>query len=121
MCVPQRVVLIRSASISHSTRVYRQVPTEELDNSNEDFVASSKRIATSTILVVLLLSWRFSDVLHSFDAFPTIEGGVRKKHDGKVKRSAPSVNGVPPRVTRNTRGLFFGDTTRAALATVTGR
>jgi hypothetical protein len=83
------------------------VPSEGLDNRNEDFVASSKRIGTSTILQVLRLSCRLSDVLHSFDVFPTIEGGVLKKSDGKVKRSAPSVNGVAPRVKENERGFFF--------------
>jgi hypothetical protein len=72
------------------------VPSEGLDNGNEDFVASSKRIGTSPILEVLLLSCCFSDVSHSFDASPTIEGGVLKKGEAKVKGSTPGVNGVSP-------------------------
>lgn len=84
------------------------MPSEGLDNRNDNFVASSERIATPTILQLLRLSYRFPDVSYSFDAFPTIEGGVPKKRDGRVKRSAPSVNGVSPRVKRNARELFLG-------------
>jgi hypothetical protein len=97
------------------------VPSEELDNGNEDFVASSERIATSTILVVLLLSFRFSDVLHPFDALPTIEGGVLEKGDAKVKRSMPSVNGVARRVKRKYARVFSSASAPATLATATGR
>jgi hypothetical protein len=83
------------------------VPSEGLDNGNEDFVASSKRIGTSPILEVLLLSCCFSDVSHSFDASPTIEGGVLKKGEAKVKGSTPGVNGVSPGAKRNAREIFF--------------
>jgi hypothetical protein len=82
------------------------VPSEGLDNGNEDFVASSERIATATILEVLLLSCRFTDVLQSFDATPTIEGVVLEESGGEVNRRTPSVNGVSPRAKRNARELF---------------
>jgi hypothetical protein len=38
--------------------------------------------------------------------FSTIDGGAPQKGDAKVKHSAATVNGVPPRAKRNARELF---------------